>query len=72
MQREIRMFTNQGDTVVKTYDPETCDMKEVNAFVDTLEKQVGGKAFSLETGEQIDQITPETKDVFVLRPIAGG
>lgn len=65
------MFTSQGDSVVATYDT-TADMEQVNALIDQLEKSVGGRAFSLATGEAVPTITPDTRDVFIMRPIAGG
>lgn len=71
MLQDVRMFTEHGDTVVAQYDT-TTDMKQVNQFIDSLEKSVGGRAFSLATGEAVETVTPDTRDVFILRPIAGG
>lgn len=71
MVQEVRMFTSEGDSVVATYDT-TADMTEVNALIDNLEKSVGGRAFSLATGDAVETVTPDTRDVFILRPIAGG
>lgn len=68
----VRMFTKEGDTCVLEYDPVISNMEEVNAFVDRMEKETGGRAFSLATGEAVDKVTPDTKDLFIVQPIAGG
>lgn len=72
MKQEVTIFSAAGHDVLLEYETETADMKEVNRVVDELEKSVGGKAFSLATGEAVDHVTPETRDVTIVRPIAGG
>ena len=69
---QVKMFSNRGDDVLLEYDPATADMAEVNKAVDELEKQHGGKAFSLSSGERVETVTPDTRDVTIIRPIAGG
>lgn len=70
--QQVTVFSMRGDDVLLEYDPVTADMDEVNATIDKLEKEMGGRAFSLATGEAVDRVTPETRDVTILRPIAGG
>ena len=70
--QQIRMFTRHGDEPLLEYDPATANMDEVNAFVDRLEAETGGRAFSLASGEAVDKVTRDTQDVFILKPIAGG
>ncbi len=72
MKQQVTMFSAKGDDVLLEYDPETADMAEVNAAVEKLTKEVGGRAFSLATGEAVEKITTETRDVTIVRPIAGG
>lgn len=69
---QVKMYSAKGHDVLLDYDPATADMKEVNAFVDQLEKETGGRAFADTTAEAVERITPETGDVTVVRPIAGG
>lgn len=70
--QQVTLFSSRGDDVLMSYDEMTANMDEVNATIDSLEKQWGGRAFSLATGEAVDHVTPETRDVTILRPIAGG
>jgi hypothetical protein len=72
MIQEVRMFTSSGDTSVYTYDPEIANMGEVNEVIHQLERQTAGKAFSLQTGERVEHITRDTRDVYIVQPIAGG
>jgi hypothetical protein len=69
---QVKLFTARGHDVLLEYEPETADMQEVNAAIDQLERQHAGKAFSLSTGERVETVTPETRDVTIIRPIAGG
>jgi len=69
---QVKVFSSNGHDVLLEYDPATADMTEVNAAIDQLEKQYGGKAFSLTTGERVETVTPETREVTIIRPIAGG
>lgn len=69
---QVKMFSARGDDVLLEFDPETADMQEVNAFVDKLEKETGGRAFDMNTGEAVTRVGRETGDVLVVRPISGG
>jgi len=69
---QVKLFSPGGHDVLLEYDPATANMAEVNAAIDQLEKQFSGKAFSLATGERVETVTPETQDVTIIRPIAGG
>ena len=69
---QIRMFSARGHDVLLEYDPATASMEEVNQVVDRIVKETGGKAFSFATGEQVTRITPDTQDVHIVTPIAGG
>ncbi len=70
--KQVKMFSAGGDDVLLEFDPTTADMKEVNAFVDKLEKESGGRAFDMDTGKAVEKVGPTTGDVLVVRPIAGG
>ncbi len=69
---QVKLFSQRGHDCLLEYDPATADMKEVNKTIDRLEKTYSGKAFSLASGERVETVTPETKDVTIIRPIAGG
>lgn len=69
---QVKLFSSSGHDVLLEYDPATADMAEVNAAIDTLEKQYGGKAFSLATGERTEKVTREDSEVTIIRPMAGG
>jgi hypothetical protein len=71
-QVQVKMFSVRGDDVMLEYDPATANMREVNEFVDRLEKETGGRAFSMATGEQVDQVVPDTREVVIVRARAGG
>lgn len=72
MKVQVKMYSSRGDDVLLEYDPATANMKEVNATVEKLTKDVGGRAFSDATSHAVDRITPDTGDVTIIRPIAGG
>lgn len=72
MKAQVKMYSSRGHDVLLEYDTETANMTEVNTFVDRLEEQFGGRAFSDKTSEVVNKITPETGDVTFVRPIAGG
>ena len=72
MKAQVKMYSSRGHDVLLEYDTDTANMKEVNAFVDDLEKTMGGRTFSDATNEVVNKITPETGDVTFVRPIAGG
>jgi hypothetical protein len=69
---QVKLYGSTGHDVLLEYDPTTADMQEVNRVVDELERMNGGRAFSMATGEAVDHVTPETKDVTIVRPVAGG
>jgi hypothetical protein len=69
---QVKMFSTRGDDVLLEYDPVTANMDEVNGFVDRLERETGGRAFSLATGEVVDRVTPDTRDVTIIQPRQGG
>jgi hypothetical protein len=70
--KHVKIFSARGDDVLLEFDPATADMKEVNAFVDKLEKKTGGRAFDLASGNAVETVGPSTGDVLIVRPIAGG
>lgn len=69
---QVKLFSQRGHDCLLEYDPATADMQEVNEAIDQLERTYGGKAFSLESGERVETVTPDTKEVTIIRPIAGG
>jgi hypothetical protein len=69
---QVKMFSARGDDVLLEFDPATADMKEVNATIDRIEKESGGRAFSMATGDAVEKVGPTTGDVLIVRPIAGG
>lgn len=73
MKATVRQFSSRGDDVLLEYDTETADLAEVNATIEQLERQCGGKAFDYKTGEPLDgKLTREQTDVLILQPICGG
>jgi hypothetical protein len=72
MKQEVKLFSSSGHDVLLEYDPATADMKEVNAAIDKLEREYGGKAFSLTSGERVETVDRETSEVTIIRPMAGG
>lgn len=70
--RQVKIFNGAGDDVLLEYDPATANMKEVNEALDRIEKETGGRAVSMATGDVVKRITPDTTDVVILRPMAGG
>lgn len=72
MTNKVKMYSGRGHDVLLEFDPATADMKEVNAAIDKLEKDMGGRTFADATGEVVNRVTPETGDMTLVRPIAGG
>lgn len=72
VKQQVKLFSPSGHDVLLEYDPATADMTEVNEAIDKLEKDHGGKAFSLTSGERVETVTPDTREVTIIRPIAGG
>lgn len=72
MKAVVKMFDPSGDKVLMEWDTETANMDEVNAYIDKVEKETGGRAFDLDSGNAVDNATRENTDIAVVRPIAGG
>jgi hypothetical protein len=69
---QVIVFSGRGHDVLLEYDPSVADMDEVNRVVNRYEKQFSGRAFSLATGEAVDRVNTDTRDVTIVRPLAGG
>lgn len=69
---QIKLFSARGHDVLLEYDPAAADMDEVNETLDKLEARYAGRAFSMCSGEPVETVTPETKEVVIVQPIAGG
>jgi hypothetical protein len=61
----------KGEHVLFEYDPTVADMDLVNREIDSLERKYG-RAFSKVTGDAVDKVTPDTRDISIIRPLAGG
>ena len=72
MKAKILTFSSHGDTTLLEYDPATADMDEVNKMIAEYEAKTGAQPFDLTTGERIDKVTPEQREVLMVHPIAGG
>jgi hypothetical protein len=72
MKAKILTFSSHGDTTLLEYDPATVDMDEVNKMIAEYEAKTGAQPFDLTTGERIDKVTPEQREVLMVHPIAGG
>ena len=72
MKARILAFSSQGDTTLLEYDPATADMDEVNRVIAEYEAKTGAQPFDMATGERVEQITREQKEVLMVHPIAGG
>ena len=72
MKARILTFSSAGDTTLVEYDPETADMEEINKFIAEYEVKTGAQPFDLTTGERIDKVTRDQKEVLMVHPIAGG
>lgn len=68
----IRVFDGTGDTILKEYDPQTADMKEINDYIHGLEESMHARAFDLNTGNAIDEVTKENTDTAMLPQWCGG
>jgi nitrite reductase/ring-hydroxylating ferredoxin subunit len=69
---QVIVFSYRGHDVLLEYDPATADMEEVNRVVNKYERELHGQAFSMATGEAVDTVTTETRDVTIVRPLVGG
>ena len=72
MKARILTFSSQGDSTLLEYDPATADMEEVNRVIAEYEAKTGAQPFDMATGERIEEITREQKEVLMVHPIAGG
>jgi hypothetical protein len=72
MKAKILTFSPLGDTTLLEYDPATADMEEVNRVIAEYEAQTGAQPFDMATGERIEKVTREQKEVLMVHPIAGG
>jgi hypothetical protein len=72
MTAKILTFSSHGDTTLLEYDPATADMEEVNRVIAEYEAKTGAQPFDMATGERIEKITNEEREVLMVHPIAGG
>ena len=72
MKAKILTFSSRGDTTLLEYDPATADMEEVNRVIAEYEAKTGAQPFDMATGERIEKITSQQKEVLMVHPIAGG
>jgi hypothetical protein len=47
-------------------------MDEVNRVISEYETKTGAQPFDMATGERIEKITSEQREVLMVHPIAGG
>jgi len=47
-------------------------MDEVNKLISEYEARTGAQPFDMATGERIEKITNEEREVLMVHPIAGG
>ena len=72
MKAKIVTFSSHGDKTLLEYDPATADMEEVNRVIAEYDAKTGAQPFDMATGERIEEITREQKEVLMVHPIAGG
>ena len=72
MKAKILTFSTHGDRMLLEYDPATADMEEVNKVIAEYEAKTGAQPFDMATGERIEKVTREQKEVLMVHPIAGG
>ena len=72
MKAKILTFSPVGDTTLLEYDTETVDMEEVNRVIAEYETKTGAQPFDMATGELIEKVTREQREVLMVHPIAGG
>ncbi len=72
MTAKIQTFSSHGDRTLLEYDLETADMDEVNRVIAEYEVKTGAQPFDMATGERIEKVTSEQREVLMVRPIAGG
>jgi hypothetical protein len=72
MTARILTFSSHGDTTFLEYDPATADMDEVNRVISEYEGKTGAQPFDMATGERLEKVTSEQREVLMVHPIAGG
>jgi len=72
MSAKIVTFSNYGDSTLLEYDPETADMEQINNAIAEYEAKTGAQPFDMETGERVEKVTRQQKEVLMVYPIAGG
>ena len=72
MTAKIQTFSSHGDRTLLEYDLETADMDEVNRVIAEYEAKTGTQPFDMATGERIEKVTSEQREVLMVHPIAGG
>ena len=72
MNAKIVTFSSHGDTTLLEYDPATVNMDEVNEVIAEYESRTGAQPFDMATGERIEKVTREQREVLMVHPIAGG
>ena len=72
MTAKILTFSSHGDTTLLEYDPAAADMDEVNRVIAEYEAKTGAQPFDMATGDRIEKITSEQREVLMVHPIAGG
>jgi hypothetical protein len=72
MKARIFTFSSRGDSTLLEYDPATADMDEVNRVIAEYEAKTGAQPFDMTTGERIEKVSREQKEVLMVHPIAGG
>lgn len=72
MKAKIVTFSSHGDTTLLEYDPASADMEEVNKVIAQYEAKTGAQPFDMATGERIEKVTRQQKEVLMVHPIAGG
>ena len=72
MTAKIQTFSSHGDRTLLEYDLETADMDEVNRVIAEYEVKTGAQPFDMATGERIEKVASEQREVLMVHPIAGG
>ena len=72
MKAKIVTFSSHGDTTLLEYDPAIADMDEVNKLIAEYEAKTGAQPFDVATGERIEKVAREQREVLMVHPIAGG
>ena len=72
MNAKIVTFSSYGDTTLLEYDPASVDIEEVNKVITEYEAKTGAQPFDMATGQRIEKVTRQQKEVLMVHPIAGG